>query len=260
MELSKIGYGVYKITDKKIMEEALNCAINTGYRLIDTASYYKNEEAIGNVIKYHKLKDEINIITKIWLDDMGFDNTLRAFEKSYEKLGKIDILLVHWPHPDKFIQTYKALEKLYNEKAVKKIGVSNFTIDNLEKLKAECSIKPFLNEIELHPKLSQKELREYLNKEGIKTLAWSPIARARYADDKILVEIAKKHNVTTTQVILAWHVQNNVIPLPKSEKDYRIRENFEAQFIKLSKEDMERIDNMDENLRYGMHPDEFPYS
>lgn len=260
MDIGKLGFGVYKITEEEKMLKVLEKAVNVGYKLIDTATYYKNEEFIGNFLKNNPKRNELVITTKVWPSDMSYDDTLRSFEKSYKLLdNKIDILLLHWPHPDKFLDGYKALERLKNEKLVKEIGVCNFKIHHLEKLKLHSNIKPFLNQIELHPKFSQKEMREYLKKENIITQAWMPIAKAKYLDEPILVDIANKYNVTTSQVILNWHIQNGIHAIPKSENLFRIEENFNSQNFKLEKEDLEKIDELDTNKRFSYDPDEFNY-
>lgn len=255
-----MGFGVYKLTDERKMYEALTTAIDTGYKLIDTATFYKNEQFIGDFLRYHPKKDDVVVTTKVWTDDMSYDKTLESFEKSYNKLkGKIDIILLHWPHPDKFLDGYRALERLYNEKAVKQIGVSNFMIHHLEKLKNNSNIKPFLNQIELHPKFSQIELRDYHKKEEIITQSWAPIAKARYLDNETLVKIAEKYGVSTSNVILKWHIENGIHPIPKSETPSRIIDNFNSQKLLLSEEDIKLIDKLNENMRMGKHPDEFPY-
>ncbi|WP_156299591.1 aldo/keto reductase [Streptobacillus canis] len=260
MNIGKLGFGVYKLTDEEKMRVALQTAVEAGYRLIDTATFYKNEKFIGDFLKTCKLKDELIITTKVWPSDMSYDDTLRSFEKSHKLLdGKVDILLTHWPHPEKFIESYKAMERLKNEGAVKEIGVCNFKIHHLEKLKANCSIKPFFNQVELHPKFSQPELREYLKKEGIQVEAWMPIAKAKYLDDEVLVEIAKKHDVTSSQVILNWHIQRGIYAIPKSETPSRIIENFNSQNFTLDEEDLRKIDLMDGGVRFSADPDEFPY-
>lgn len=260
MNIGKMGFGVYKLTDEEKMQKALETAVDIGYRLIDTATFYKNEEFIGNFLKTCKKRDELVITTKIWNDDMSYDDTLRSFEKSYKLLdGKVDILLLHWPHPEKFLDGYKALERLYNERVVKKIGVSNFLIHHLEKLKKNSNIKPFLNQIELHPKMAQIELRNYLKKEDILVQAWSPIAKARYFDDEILIKIANKYNVSVSQVILSWHIYNGIHPIPKSETPSRIIENFKSQDLKLDIKDIEEINKIHREERISYHPDLFPY-
>ncbi|CAM3070742.1 aldo/keto reductase [Streptobacillus felis] len=260
MNIGKLGFGVYKLTDEEKMKVALQTAVDSGYRLIDTATFYKNEEFIGNFLKTCKIKDELVITTKVWPSDMSYDDTLRSFERSHKLLdGKVDILLTHWPNPEKFIESYRAMERLKNEGAVKEIGVCNFKIHHLEKLKQNCSVKPFFNQVELHPKFSQPELREYLKKEGIQVEAWMPIAKAKYLDDVTLVALAQKYNVTSSQVILNWHIQRGIYAIPKSETPSRIIENFKSQNFVLSEEDLIKIDLMDEGKRFSADPDEFPY-
>lgn len=260
MNLGNIGFGVYKITDENKMYIALKTALDTGYNLIDTATYYNNEKFIGNFLKEYKYNSNLIITSKIWPTEMSYDDTLRSFERSYKLLnGKLDILLLHWPHPEKFLDAYRALERLYNEKVIKKIGVSNFKIHHLEKLKNNSNIKPFINQIELHPKFFDEELLEYNKKEGIITQSWSPIAKARYLDEPLLVELSKKYNVSSSNIILNWHIQKGIHPIPKSENPKRIIENFNSQNFVLSKEDIKKIDSLNVGLRIGMDSDEFPY-
>lgn len=260
MNIGKLGFGVYKITEEEKMYKSLETALGVGYTLIDTATYYKNEEFIGKFLKNYSKRDEILVTTKVWPSDMSYDDTLRSFEKSYIALnGKLDILLLHWPHPDKFIDGYKALERLKNEKAVKEIGVCNFKIHHLEKLLKECSIVPYLNQVELHPKFSQPELKEFNSINGIMTEAWMPIAKAKYLDDELLLELSKKYNKTSSQIILNWHIQKGIYAIPKSETPSRIIENFNSQNFELSCEDIIKIDNMNKGIRFSVDPDEFPY-
>ena len=260
MNIGKMGFGVYKITDEEKMYKALDTALNVGYKLIDTATYYKNEEFIGKFLRNYRNKDEIVVTTKVWPSDMSYDDTLISFENSYKLLdGKLDILLLHWPHPDKFIDGYRALERLKNEKVVKEIGVSNFKIHHLERLLSECSIAPYLNQIELHPKFSQPELRDYNKSKGILTEAWMPIAKAQYLDDPVLLDIAKRYNKSSSQIILNWHIQKGIYPIPKSETPSRIIENFESQNFKLSSADILKIDLLNTNIRFSADPDNFPY-
>ncbi|MBF0714318.1 aldo/keto reductase [Gemella sp. GH3] len=185
---------------------------------------------------------------------------MKSFENSYEKLdGKIDMLLIHWPHPDKYLEGYRALEKLKEEKVVREIGVANFEIKHLEHLKNNANIKPFLNQIEAHPKFAQNELRRYLEKEGILLQSWSPTARGVYNDDEIVKQIAKKHNVTATQVLLNWHITRGYHPIPKSATPKHILENIQSTKFNLSEDDIIKLNSLDSGLRLGYHPELFPY-
>lgn len=256
MNRGKLGFGMYKITDEQKLDTALRTALDVGYTHIDTASFYNNEELIGRVIKDYK---NITVTTKIWLSDMAEGKIEKAVEDSFRKLGKIDILFIHWPHPDYYINSYKYIANLYKQGMVKKIGVSNFEICHLEELAKHSDVVPYINQIELHPKLSQKRLREYNESKGIITEAWSPIAKAKYIDDALLQTLAEKYNSSPAQIMLAWEIQNNIYPIPKSETPKRIIENYNSQFINISKEDMEKLDAMNSGRRISIHPLDFPY-
>lgn len=259
MNLGKIGFGTYKLVDEEQTVKAIHFALENGYKLIDTASYYNNEHIIGKAIKDLN-RDDFLVTTKIWPTDLSYDDAMHSFEASYEKLnGKIDILLVHWPHPDKYLDGYKALEELKEEKVVKEIGVANFEIRHLEQLKNKANIKPFLNQIEAHPKFAQNELHRYLEKENILLQSWSPTARGKYNDNEIITEIAKKHNATTTQILLSWHVTRGYHPIPKSSTPKHILENIQSSKIKLESDDMIKLNSLDSGLRLGHNPELFPY-
>ncbi len=259
MDLGKIGFGTYTLTDINAAELAINTALLNGYKLIDTASYYNNEDIIGKITKNIN-KENFLITTKIWPSDLAYDDALRSFENSYKKLNeKIDILLIHWPHPEKFLEGYKALERIKEQGLVKEIGVANFEIRHLEKIKNKCNIKPFLNQIEAHPKFAQNELNNYLKKEEILFQSWSPIARNIYSDNKIISDIAKSHNVSSSQIILAWHIARGYHPIPKSATPKHIIENIMSEKIILSSEELLRLNSLDNGDRTGMHPELFPY-
>ncbi|MDO4813460.1 MAG: aldo/keto reductase [Gemella sp.] len=259
MNIGKMGFGTYKITDEKQGIENIRFALNNGYNLIDTAAYYNNEEVIGKAIDGLD-KSKFSITTKVWPSNLAYDDALRSFEESHKKLNeKIDILLIHWPHPDKFLDGYRALEKIKEDGLVKEIGVANFEIRHLEALKNKANIKPFLNQIEAHPKLAQNELKAYLDKEGIILQTWSPIARGLYTDHPLIIELAKKYQVTPNQIVLNWHVKKGYHPIPKSSNNDRILENIKSLDFELSLEDFRKINSLDEGHRTGMHPDLFPY-
>lgn len=259
MNLGKLGFGTYKINNIDKGISAIRFALENGYNLIDTASFYDNEHIIGEATKDLD-KTKFIITTKVWPKDLGYDDVMKSFEKSYEKLnGKIDILLTHWPHPEKFLEGYKALEKLKEDGSVKEIGVANCEIRHLELLKNKANIKPFINQIEAHPMLAQNELSNYLKKEDIILQSWSPTARGKYNDNKIINDIAIKYRVTPTQIILAWHIHRGYHPIPKSETPKHILENINSGTISFSNEDIMKLNSLDSGFRVGPHPDLFPY-
>lgn len=260
--IPSLGLGVYKVEEGKEIEETVSYALNLGYRLIDTAAFYDNEEGVGRAIRNSTIpREEIFVTTKIWNSDQGYEETLQAFEKSFQKLNidYIDLLLVHWPVKGKYLNTYRALEELYKQKKVRAIGVSNFTIEYLQDLLAHSTIKPVLNQVELHPKLSQKELIAYCKEHDIQVQAWSPIARGAVLNEPLIVELAKKYKKSTAQIILRWHLQNDVLIIPKSTNKERLKSNASIFDFELLKEDMQKIDALNENKRFGADPTNFNF-
>lgn len=262
IEMPQIGLGVYKVEEGSEVVQTVKTAIELGYRLIDTASLYQNEEGVGKAIKESGIpREELFITTKVWNTDQGYENTLKAFETSMEKLGLeyLDLYLIHWPVKGKYLETWKALEHLYHEGKVKAIGVSNFQIHHLKDLFENSKEKPTVNQVELHPLLSQEELRGFCAEQDIKVEAWAPIARGRLLEDELLNSIAQKYQKTVTQVILRWHLQNGVIIIPKSVNPSRIKENSEVFDFELSMEDMSKINSLNKNERTGPDPDNFSF-
>lgn len=260
--IPSLGLGVYKVEEGKEIEETVSYALNLGYRLIDTAAFYDNEEGVGRAIRNSTIpREEIFVTTKIWNSDQGYEETLQAFEKSFQKLNidYIDLLLVHWPVKGKYLNTYRALEELYKQKKVRAIGVSNFTIEYLQDLLAHSTIKPVLNQVELHPKLSQKELIAFCKEHDIQVQAWSPIARGAVLNEPLIVELAKKYKKSTAQIILRWHLQNDVLIIPKSTNKERLKSNASIFDFELLKEDMQKIDALNENKRFGADPTNFNF-
>lgn len=257
-----LGLGVYKVQEGEEVIHAVKIALQNGYRSIDTAAFYENEEGVGKAIKDSGVpREELFITTKVWNTDQGFDSTLRAFEKSIEKLGLdyIDLYLIHWPVAGKYKDTWKALEKLYKDGRVRAIGVSNFHIHHLQDLLSTAEIKPMVNQVELHPNLTQKELLAFCKQEGIQLEAWSPLKRGRLKDDPVIAEIAEKYQKTIAQVILRWDLQTGVITIPKSVNSKRIIENSDVFDFELSDEEMKRIDELNKNERTGSDPDNFNF-
>jgi len=258
-KMPQLGFGVWKIENKN-MPAVLNNAFNTGFRSIDTASVYENEEGVGEgIAKSNISRDDLFITTKVRNKDHGYDNTLKAFEESLKKLklDYVDQYLVHWPMPqvDKFIETYKALEKLYTEGRVRAIGVCNFTDEHLSRLMDECEIIPTVNQVECHVYLQQQKLKDFCQKHNIFLEAWSPLMQGEALQEKIIKEIANKYKKTAAQIIIRWHLQNKTIVIPKSSTSSRIAENYDVFDFELDNDSMDRIASLDKEKRQGPHPD-----
>ncbi|WP_226666526.1 aldo/keto reductase [Metabacillus litoralis] len=256
------GLGVFKVEDGEDVINSITSAIDAGYRSIDTAAVYGNEEGVGQaIVKSSVSRKELFITTKVWNSNQGFEETLAAFDESMNKLGLeyLDLYLVHWPVPEhgKYIETWKALEELYKDGRVRAIGVSNFKEHHLQDLFDQCEIKPMVNQVEYHPRLTQTALHEFCKKNGIQLEAWSPLMQGGLLDEPVLVDIAKKYNKSTAQVILRWDLQNEVVTIPKSVKPHRIKENADIFDFELNQEDMEKINSLNQDKRVGPDPDEF---
>lgn len=254
-----LGFGVYKLEEGKAVEKAVYKALETGYRAIDTASYYQNEKGIGKGIKNSGLlREDLFITSKVWNSDQGYESTLKAFERSRRNLGLdyLDLYLVHWPVPGKYIETWRALEKLYQEGYVRAIGVSNFSIENLQDLMAHSSYKPLVNQIECHPLLTQNKILSFCQNNNIQVEAWSPLMKGNL-DIKEIIEIGEKYNKTPAQVVLRWHLQREVIAIPKSGTPKRIEENADIFDFELSQVDMDIINSLNKDQRFGPGPDNF---
>jgi methylglyoxal/glyoxal reductase len=257
-----LGLGVFKVEEGTEVIQSVKWAIEAGYKSIDTAAIYRNEEGVGQAIKESGAKrDELFITTKVWNKAQGYDSTLAAFEKSMKKLDLdyLDLYLVHWPVKGKYMETWRAMEKLYKEGKVRAIGVSNFNIHHLEDVLAECEVKPMVNQVEYHPRLAQKELLEYCKKNGIQLEAWSPLMQGELLKEPTLVELAGKYGKSVAQIILRWDLQNGVVTIPKSIHQDRILENADIFNFELSEEDMEKIDGLNEDRRIGPDPDNFDF-
>lgn len=262
VEMPKFGLGVYKVEDGEEVIHSIQYAVKAGYRLIDTAAFYENEEGVGQAVRECGIpREELFITTKVWNADQGYEATLAAFEKSLDKLGLdyVDLYLIHWPVAGKYKDTWKALEKIYCDGKAKAIGVSNFQIHHLEDLIQDAHVIPMVNQIELHPLLSQVEIRNYCASKQIHVEAWSPLGRGRLLEHPELLEIAKKHNKSVAQVLLRWDLQSEIITIPKSTKEHRINENAAIFDFKLSAEDMQIIDGINRNERFGPDPDHFDF-
>ncbi|AIQ58541.1 glyoxal reductase [Paenibacillus borealis] len=260
VEMPWFGLGVFKVQEGQEVVDSVKAAIKAGYRSIDTATVYGNEEGVGQAIRESGVaREELFITTKVWNNDQGYDSTLAAFDLSLSKLGLdyVDLYLVHWPIRAKYKDTWRALEKLYAGGKVRAIGVSNFQIDHLEDLLTEAKVKPMVNQVELHPLLSQLELREYCRAQGIQIEAWAPLAQGHLLDNEVIADIAARHNKTLPQVILRWDLQNGIVTIPKSVKEERIIANADIFDFELSEDEISRINALNNNQRFGSHPDRF---
>ena len=259
--IPQVGLGVYEAAEGGEVEAAMHAAFQAGYRLIDTAAIYGNEVGVGKAVKASGLpREEIFITTKLWNANHAYDDALRAFDESLRKLdcGYIDLYLIHWPLPmeGKFPEAWQAMEKLYNDKRVRSIGVSNFKPHHLDELLKSTATVPAVNQIELHPMFQDKETRAYCAERGIAVESYSPLMRAGEAlEHPVITDIARRHDKTPAQIVLRWHVQNGFIVIPKSVKPERIRENIALFDFELSENEMRAIEGMDEGRRIGADPD-----
>ena len=268
LHMPMLGLGVFQ-APPDVTAAAVQEALRVGYRLIDTAAAYANEREVGEGIRRSGLaRDDIFIQTKVWISDYGYDATVHAFDKSAGKLGvdQLDLLLLHQPLTSRFDLTlgaYKALEKLLADGKVRAIGVSNFMPDVLQRLLAETSVVPAVNQIEVHPYFQQKELQRLHAEHGILTQAWSPLVgitsygggEKRTFDDPTLQQIAREHGKSAAQVMLRWHLQEGRSVIPKSTKPARIAENLDVFDFELTKEQVASIDALDTGVRSGPEPD-----
>jgi diketogulonate reductase-like aldo/keto reductase len=258
-----LGLGVWKVTEGGEVERAVRTAIEAGYRSIDTAAAYGNEEGVGKAVRESGVpRGELFVTTKVWNADQGYDSALAAHESSLQKLGMdyVDLYLIHWPVKGKYKEAWKALEKLYKDGRVRAIGVSNFHEHHLDDLLQDAEIKPMVNQVEYHPRLSQRSLLNYCRDRGIQLEAWSPLMQGKeLLDHELMKELAAKHRKRPAQIILRWDVQNGVVTIPKSVTPERIRENADIFDFELSADDMRRIDELNENRRVGPDPDNFNF-
>ena len=258
VQIPWVGLGVFKSPPGKETEQAVRWALELGYRHIDTAAFYQNEQDVARGLKASGVpREKVFITTKVWNTDQGYDQALKAFDRSRLALDVdvVDLYLVHWPVRGKFTDTWKALEKLLADGKVRAIGVSNFLVHHLEELRASSSVAPVVNQVEFHPFLVQKELLDYDARTGIRHEAWSPLTRGRRLDDPAITAISRKHGRTPAQVVLRWDLQLGVVTIPKSVHRERILENSKVFDFELDAEDMARLTGLDEGARIGPNPD-----
>lgn len=259
VKMPQFGLGVWQTENGQQVVDAVKAAVNAGYRAIDTAAAYENEDGVGQGIRECGLdRSELFITSKLWNSDQGYDNTLRAFDKTMERLGLdvLDLYLIHWPCPNDglFVETWKAFETLYKQGRVRAIGLSNFTKENIQTLLDSCEIKPMVNQIECHPYLTQVEMQSFLFQNQIAMTAWSPLAHGEVFGDKTLQKIADKYGKNIAQVVIRWELQRGIITIPKSINPKRIEENIQVFDFVLSAEDMIEIDMLNKNHRTGPDP------
>jgi 2,5-diketo-D-gluconate reductase A len=258
--IPQLGYGVYKVAADEA-QGLVETALELGYRHIDTATLYANEAEVGRGVAASGLpRDDVYVTSKLWNADQGYDETLRAFDRSLGLLGfdVLDLYLIHWPVPaqDRYRESWAAMERLRDEGRVRSIGVSNFTPAHLERLAATSDTVPVVNQVELHPWLPQTETRGYDAEHGIVTQGWSPLARNRVLGDAVLARLAAKHDRSPAQIVLRWHIQLGVVVIPKSATPARIAENLDVFDFALDDEDLAAIAGLETGERTGRHPDD----
>jgi methylglyoxal/glyoxal reductase len=261
-----LGLGVFKVEEGQEMIEAIKTAVKLGYRSIDTASIYGNEAGVGQAVQELiaegvVTRDELFITSKVWNADLGYEETLAAYEQSLERLQleQLDLYLIHWPVPGKYKDAWRAMEKLYREGRVRAIGVSNFQIYHLEDLLATAEVVPVVNQVELHPKLTQYALQQFCAEHHIQLEAWSPLMQGQLLEHPVLATIAEQYGKGIAQVILRWNLQRGVITIPKSISATRIEDNVQLFDFVLTDEQMQQIDALNENVRVGPDPDHIDF-
>jgi diketogulonate reductase-like aldo/keto reductase len=261
VEIPQLGFGVFQIPPEETQEKVEE-ALGVGYRHVDTAAAYRNEAGVGAAIAATGVRrEDVFVTTKLWNSEQGYDSTLRAFEQSIERLGTghVDLYLIHWPLPSKdlFLDTWRAFERIQEEGGARSIGVSNFRVEDLERIEAEAERRPTVNQVELHPRLQQAELRAWHADHDVATEAWSPLAQGELLEDGTIETVAAHHDRTSAQVILRWHLQVGNVVIPKSSTPERIRENFELFDFELSEDDMAALERLDTGGRTGPDPGAF---
>ncbi|RTE54906.1 aldo/keto reductase [Arenibacter aquaticus] len=262
VQMPYFGLGVYLSEDGEEVANAVNWALQEGYRHIDTASIYKNEAGVGEGIRQSGIdRQDLFVVSKVWNGDQGYESTLKAFEDSLNrlKLDYLDLYLVHWPVEGKYKETWRAMEYLYREKRVRAIGVSNFLQHHLEDLLADAETVPMVNQMEFHPYLVQQDLIDFCNKNTIQYEAWSPLMQGHIFEMDIMKEMARKYNRTIAQIVLRWDLQKGVVTIPKSSKKERIIANADIFDFELAPEDVKLMDGLDRGKRFGPDPDNFDF-
>ena len=261
VEMPQLGFGVFQVPPDEVYEP-VTLALEAGYRLVDTAAAYRNEEGVGKAIANSGIaRDELFVTTKLWNADHGFSRALAAFERSAERLGLdvVDLYLIHWPLPvqDDYVETWRALEQLYHDGRVRAIGLSNFTEQQIRRLRSETEVVPVLDQVELHPGFPQAPLRSFLTGEGIATEAWSPLGQGEILGDGVITRIAAEHGRTPAQVVLRWHIELGNIVIPKSVTPERIEENIAVFDFELGADEIDAITAIGSDRRQGPDPEQF---
>ena len=262
VEMPYFGLGVYLSEDGQEVINAVKWALEAGYRHIDTASVYNNEEGVGKGIRESGAqRKEVFLVSKVWNSDQGYDSTLKAFDDSLDRLqvDYLDLYLVHWPVNGKYKDTWRALEKLYRDGRVRAIGVSNFLQHHLEDLLQSAEIVPMVNQMEFHPYLVQQDLIDFCNKNTIQYEAWSPLMQGHIFEMEEFKQLAEKYGKTIAQIVLRWDLQKGVVTIPKSSKKERIIANADIFDFELSDEDVKLLDGLDRGKRFGPDPDNFDF-
>jgi diketogulonate reductase-like aldo/keto reductase len=259
--MPQLGFGVFKIPPAACAATVAQ-ALALGYRSIDTAAAYQNEEGVGRAVADSGIpREELFITSKIWNADQGYDSTLRALDASLDRLGLayLDLYLIHWPMPERglYLETWRALESQYRAGRIKAIGLSNFQPDHIAQVMEIGSVMPAVNQIELHPYLTQGVLRKFHAELGIQTEAWSPLGHGLILSEPLIVSLAKKYCRTPAQVVLRWHLQAGTVVIPKATEQGRIRENLDVFHFELEAADIMAIDGLNRDQRTGPHPDTF---
>nr|WP_298995987.1 aldo/keto reductase [uncultured Allomuricauda sp.] len=262
VKMPYFGLGVYLSKDGNEVIQAVDDALEHGYRHIDTASIYKNENGVGEAIKQSSVKrEDIFVVSKVWNADQGFESTLRAYDDSLKRLDLdyLDLYLIHWPKEGLYKETWRALEKLYKEKRVKAIGVSNFLQHHLEDVMTGSEVVPMVNQMEFHPYLVQQDLLDFCKEKGIQYEAWSPMMQGHIFEMEEFKQLADKYGKTIAQIVLRWDLQKGVVTIPKSVKKERIISNAQIFDFELDEDDMALLDAMDQGKRFGPDPDNFDF-
>ncbi len=261
-EMPYLGLGVFLAHDGDEVMNAVQYALQSGYRHIDTAALYENEKGVGEGIRRSGVpREDIFVTSKVWNSDQGYDNTLRAFDDTMNKLGfeYLDLYLIHWPVKGKYIETWKAIETIYKEVRIKSIGVSNFLKHHIEDLNETAEVPPMVNQVEFHPYLVQQDLIDYCKSNQIVYEAWSPLMQGKMLEDKLIKRLAEKYSKTSAQIIVRWDLQKGVVTIPKSVKKERIISNADIFDFEISDDDMKLIDSLDRHERIGADPDNFDF-
>ena len=256
------GLGVFNMHDGEEVRAAVRNALKIGYRLIDTAALYGNERGVGEAVAESGIaRSGVFVTSKVWNSDQGYDSTLKAFERSLDRLGfeYLDLYLIHWPVKGKFRETWRALERLYDQKLVKAIGVSNFLRHHLDDLLHVCKVPPMVNQVEFHPHLVQQDLLDFCRDRKIQYESWSPLMRGMVFDVRELKPMAAKYKKDIAQLVLRWNLQKGVVVIPKSVRPERIESNARIFDFEISPEDMSAIDRLDRHKRYDADPDTFNF-